>query len=92
MCFKGRNKMKERILHLIEEEKICLGMTREQLTALLGQPHDKSITTRSIREPLIWKYTDIEFHWLPTGTLWLVMEAHDPTHHETLLGEKEGRR
>ncbi len=75
--------MKERIANLIEQQRICLGITRAELVAVLGKPHDKSTTTRSIREPLIWKYADIEFHWLPKSDgLWLVMEAE---HHETLL-------
>lgn len=78
--------MKEHIADLIEQQRICLGMTRAELVAVLGEPYDKSTTTRSIREPLIWRYADIEFHWLPkNGGLWLVMEAKGSEHHETLL-------
>ncbi len=77
------------IENLIEQKRIWAGMTRAQLVAVLDEPHHKSTTTKSMREPLIWKYGDVEFHWLPkSDALWLVIAAEDATHHTTLLIDK----
>lgn len=77
--------MKHQVLKLIQEKKIKIGTTQEELLSLLGEPTDKSRGTRRYPEPLIWKYEDIEFAWTSTKTLGLVMEVREPDHHETLL-------
>ena len=75
-----------RIKKLIKENTIHVGMSRQALVNLLGEPEDTSYTTRKIRIPLIWKYSGIEFHWIPKeDSLWLVIEANDSKHHTTLL-------
>lgn len=78
--------MKARIVELIQQQIIRLGMTRADLLFLLGEPHDKAMPTRSMPQPLIWKYGEIEFHWGPKDYgLWLVIEAENSEHHVTLL-------
>jgi hypothetical protein len=54
------------------EPPVGLGATREELRLLLGEPNDRSITTRRQRQPMIWKYGDIEYHFGDDGRVWLV--------------------
>lgn len=77
--------MKRRILKLIQEKKIELGITQDDLHSLLGEPTAKSRRTRRFPEgALIWKYQEVEFCWSPEKTLCLVMVS-EPEHHEILL-------
>lgn len=40
-----------------------LGMTRDELKAVLGEPDDVGGTSRRWRTPAIYKYADLEFHF-----------------------------
>lgn len=50
-----------------------LGMTRDEIRVLFGEPDDASISLRR-RNPLvgIWKFGQIEFHFDAEGRLWLI--------------------
>ena len=50
-----------------QEEQLAelkLGMTKDEVRALLGPPDDWSNTTRAYIEPMIWKYGDLELTFL----------------------------
>jgi hypothetical protein len=49
-----------------------LGMSREQLRAIFGEPDDTSVTSRRRPTPSIWKYGCVEFHFAQTGSLVLI--------------------
>ncbi len=55
---------------------IPLGITREQLIELLGEPHDISCPTKRNKIPVIYKYNEIEYHFLrgKDGTLVLIFD------------------
>ena len=40
-----------------------LGMTRGELRAVFGDPHDVGGVSRKHKIPLIWKYGEFEFHF-----------------------------
>lgn len=42
---------------------IQLGMSRDQVRAILGAPDYAGGTSRTHREPAIWNYEDLEFHF-----------------------------
>ena len=44
---------------------VCLGMTRAQVESSLGKPDDVGGTSRKYRQPSIWKYGDVELHFVP---------------------------
>jgi hypothetical protein len=58
---------------------VQLGMTRDELNAILGEPDDVSTMSRKERVPAIWKYDDLEFHFEhgSNGTLWLIFREVD---------------
>lgn len=49
-----------------------LGATRDELLLLLGAPTDTSAPTQGQRQPMIWRYGDIEYHFGPNDRVWLV--------------------
>jgi hypothetical protein len=52
---------------------LTVGMSRAQVRATLGEPHDWSIQSRQARLPAIWKYGVVEFHFHPeTDAVWLI--------------------
>jgi hypothetical protein len=51
------------IIRLIDQGRLCLRMSREEVRALLGNPSDIGGTSRQYPVPAIWKYGDVEFHW-----------------------------
>lgn len=52
---------------------VRLGMTREEVAAVLGPPDATSAPPRKRRPPSFYKYGDLEFHFdLNDGTLWLI--------------------
>jgi hypothetical protein len=53
----------EEIRALIRQGRIRLGMTREEVRSLLGDPDDTGGASRKYKHPCIWKYGDVEFHW-----------------------------
>lgn len=56
-----------------------LGMSRDELKAVLGEPDDVGGTSRKWRTPAIFKYADVEFHFGPgpQGTLILIYRERD---------------
>jgi len=46
-------------------EKLRVGMSREEVLALLGPPDDVGGTSRKYREPAIFKYGQVELHFEP---------------------------
>ena len=53
---------------------IRLGMSRDDLRATFGEPDDVGGTSHQHREPAIWVYGGLEFHFDYTtdGELWLI--------------------
>ena len=53
---------------------VRLGMTRDELKAVLGEPDDVSTTSRKHRTPGILMYNNVEFHFESgaAGKLWLI--------------------
>src|SRR5262245_2381004 len=47
---------------------IHLGMTRDEVSSLLGPPDDTGGTSRKHRTPAIWRYGELEFHFGPRPT------------------------
>ncbi len=58
---------------------VRLGMTRDELKALLGEPDAVGGTSRKHRTPSIWKYDELEFHFgqESDGSLWLIYREVD---------------
>ena len=56
----------------MEEPPAGLGATRDELRRLLGDPTDTSVPTRSLRQPVIWRYGETEYHFGSDGRVWLV--------------------
>ncbi len=52
-------------------------MTLKELHELLGEPTDFMISSRSERQPMIWRYGEIEYHFGPSGRVWLVYTEDD---------------
>ena len=48
------------------------GATRDELRRLLGEPDDVSVPSRRQREPMTWKYGEVEYHFGPDGRVWLI--------------------
>jgi hypothetical protein len=57
------------IVRLIDQGCLRLGMTREEVRALLGTPSDVGATSRRYPVPAIWKYGEVEFHWPLTRSI-----------------------
>jgi hypothetical protein len=68
---------------------VGLGANREELRRLLGEPTDTSVPTRSQRQPRIWKYGDIEYHFGDDGRVWLIY-TEDQEHNPRVLGQLTG--
>ena len=52
---------------------VQLGATEADVKSLLGEPDDVGGISRRQRRPLIWKYGDFEFHFLPdSDRLWMI--------------------
>lgn len=52
--------------HFSQTGDICplrLGMSRDELRDVLGDPHETGGTSRKHKRPLIWWYAGIEFHF-----------------------------
>lgn len=59
-----------------ETGDICpvrLGMTRDELRQILGEPEDVGATSTRQKLPLIWRYGTTEFHFGPSRTSGLQM-------------------
>jgi len=44
---------------------VRLGMSRDEVRAVLGDPEDTGGTSRKHSTPAIWKYDELEFHFGP---------------------------
>lgn len=69
-------------------ERVQLGMTRAEVRAVLGEPHDYNIGSRKYPKPMIYKYGEIELHFAypDDGPLVLVYTEDDERNGITLLG------
>ena len=58
---------------------LSLGMSREELRRLFGDPEVTGGTSRKHRTPAIWKYGDLEFHFglRAEDPLWLIYMERD---------------
>jgi hypothetical protein len=65
--------------------KLRIGMTREEVVAVLGKPDDISVLSRRDRPPGIYKYGEIELYFEPGNSGRLYMAY-------TEVGTKEGER
>ena len=68
-------------------EKLRIGMTREDVVRILGQPDDTGRTSCLYETPSIYKYRDIELHFTPgrNGLLWMVYKEDDAGNGVVLL-------
>ena len=68
-------------------EKLRIGMTREDVVRILGQPDDTGGASRKYRTPCIYKYRDIELHFTNgrNGLLWMVYKEDDAENGVVLL-------
>jgi len=64
-----------------------LGVTREELVRLLGQP---TVARFASGQPMIWKYGDIEYHFDESERVWLIY-TEDENGDPRVLGELVGR-
>jgi hypothetical protein len=69
----------------MEKVPIGLGATRDELRRLLGEPTDTSVPTCSQRQPMIWKYGEVEYHFGDDGRVWLIY-TEDEGHNPRVLG------
>ena len=67
--------------------KLRIGMTREEVVAVLGKPDDVSVLSRGQRLPAIYKYGEIELHFEP-GNVGRLYMAY--TEVETKKGDRQG--
>jgi hypothetical protein len=51
---------------------LTLKSTRATVHAALGDPDQSSTATNEDRQPSIWKYGDLEFHFSQSDALWLI--------------------
>jgi hypothetical protein len=79
-------------------QKVKIGMTREEVRAALGEPDATGATSRKYPIPAIWKYGEVELHFLsarydesgrghsfPGKLVCVYMENEDHTEGYTLL-------
>ncbi len=63
----------QQCLHSGDFNGVTLGMTRDQVRAVLGEPDDTGGTSRKQRIPSVWKYGEVELHFdtvgITSGTL-----------------------
>ena len=67
-----------------------LGVKRQELVRLLGQPTDISVTCFASGQPMIWKYGDIEYHFDEGERVWLIY-TEDKNGEPRVLGKLAGR-
>lgn len=67
-----------------------LGVTRQELVRLLGQPTDTSVSCFASGQPMIWKYGDIEYHFDESERVWLIY-TEDKNGDPHVLGKLAGR-
>jgi len=69
--------------HFRQTGDICplrLGMSRDEMREILGEPNDTGGTTSKHKRPLIWRYADVEFHFghaLEDGLHLIYCESED---------------
>ena len=70
----------------MDTNPVGLGATRDELRQLLGEPTDSSVPSRREREPGIWKYREIEYHFDNDGRVFLIY-TEDEDRNPRVLGE-----
>lgn len=70
------------------ETPVGLGATRDELRRLFGEPTDTNVPTRNQRQPQIWRYGEIEYHFGSDDRVWLVY-TEDAEHNPRVLGMLE---
>lgn len=81
-----RGNVPAKIAPAAREQLAGLGANREELRRLLGEPTDTSLSTRSQRPSMIWKYGEIEYHFGDDGRVWLVY-TEDAEGNPQVLGQ-----
>ncbi|MEX2214614.1 MAG: hypothetical protein WD768_10825 [Phycisphaeraceae bacterium] len=77
----------------MDDPSAQLGLTRDELRNLLGNPTDRSVPPRRRRESMIWKYGEIEYHFGLDGKVWLIYtESPDGTPQVLAQSASEGNR
>lgn len=61
-------------------ENIHLGMNRDEVVAVLGEPDAVGGSSRKYKTPGIYRYGEIEYHFLPWKAGKLAFIFHEPTH------------
>lgn len=63
---------------MIEISKIKIGMTRDEVMSILGEPDDVGGTSKKYKTPCVYVYGDFELSFLPwkTGTLIHIQYYH----------------
>ena len=56
---------------------VILGMSRAQVESSLGVPDDVGGSSRKYRKPPIWKYGDVELHFVPGGDSLFLIHLDD---------------
>ena len=70
---------------MIASGQIRLGMTRDELHAVLGEPDDVGLTSNRYPVPCDWKYGDVEFIYPPAKSA-----RHAQTHGLQMIYVDEG--
>ena len=73
---------------------VRLGMTRAEVLTNLGDSDDMGGTSRKYRNPAIWKYGDLEFHFGPKSEdrLWLIYMDEDEVVRVQISSQTESTR
>jgi hypothetical protein len=70
----------------MSEPPIGLGATRDELRRLLGEPTDISVQTHRQQPPMIWRHSDVEYHFGADGQVWLIY-TEDEDRNPRVLGK-----
>jgi hypothetical protein len=62
-----------------------LGATRDDIRALFGEPDQVGGVTRKHKQPRLWKYGPVEFHFGPDDRLFLVYLDSGELERRTIL-------
>jgi hypothetical protein len=68
-----------------------LGATRDDIRALFGEPDQVGGVTRKHKQPRLWKYGPVEFHFGPDDRLFLVYLDSGELERRTILRDPTQR-
>jgi len=73
-----------------EISPVRLGLTREKIKALFGEPDAVGGTSRKYRTPSVWKYGELEFHFdsRSTDVLWLIYSETPEGHVDVSISRR----